>query len=399
MDRVLFFFLLFFIALLPRFFYFDFVFSFSFSVFMLHLIKGRIVFDKNFFLVSCCVFILYPVSFVSFLFYGDYFGLLRLTKLVFLLFFLSFSLTCIEECFFYKWFPRFLLVNIAVLYVEYFNFLNLRDYLQELNSFVYGGRSVDYRAKGIYSGYSAAGVSSGFISIFAFYYTVKGKIEKKIGWILCFFAMLATFFTGRTGIVISMLGGFLFFIIFFKKILNVKFVFCFLLLVFLTYLFYYFELLFFFVDADVFKITVIRTFESFYNLSSGKGLSSESTTQLIKTLGLPSDFHSLFFGNGLKPWSELSIRLGEHQTDSGLVQIMFMYGIIPFFIYYFPAFYIWVSSFVSPKQKKKDLGYLFVAFPLAVLSEVKGHYIYSSLIFVLLFSAYFLRTDSVLDEK
>ncbi|ELJ8716830.1 hypothetical protein RUK98_002498 [Vibrio cholerae] len=383
------FFFLFSISILPRVDQLDLVFVFGFFLLLLEALKRRtIVYNNIFAMMASLILFIMPFSILSFLNYGDYFGFIRLLKLILLFLIVPSAFLVVGENTTFKIMPLFLLIMILILYFEYFNIFGARSIVGGINDLLFVGRDVSFRAKGLFAGYSAAGVSCGFIAIFSFYFTLKRKISSSVGWPLFFLAFFATFFTGRTGIFIAILGVLSFSILECHRVFSAKIIGIFggVILLIITVLFYYWDSL----DFTVIEITFIRTFELFLNYQNHGDFSSESSTQLAKTFGLPSEFFDIFFGNGLKPWSELSIHLGAHQTDSGLFQTVFLYGVFGFVIYYMPIIYIYFCFF---KQRKDNVyrNYVLIIIPLAFIAEVKGHYIYSSLIFVLLFLPVFFR--------
>lgn len=147
-----------------------------------------------------------------------------------------------------------------------------------------------------------------------------------------------------------------------------------------------FSLLLNYINLDNLYITYIRTFELFINYYKEGELHSESTTQLVKTFDVPNKLFDLIFGNGYEPWSQQSITANSNQSDSGIFQNLYIYGLIGLFIYYTPIVYIWTKSL---KIKGTNL-YISIMFLLGFISEIKGHYIYSSLIFTLITLPYFI---------
>ncbi|EGR2796173.1 hypothetical protein DU976_09785 [Vibrio navarrensis] len=376
-------FLLFFLAVLPRYGAIDIVLLLSCILVMASLFKNGKLKNNKFWLINIlsCSLIFIP-TFVSFIYFGDYFGLVRLLKLLLLFMLVPLSLQIIGSKLFFSWFPFFLLLAVLILYVEYLDIGGGRALINSVHNKLFYARDVSFRAKGLFAGYSAAGVTCGFISLFSLFYTIKGRVNPFLGYGLFFLALLATFFTGRTGIAISLLGTLVILLRYIKALLSFNRAIYFLSVVFsffLVSIFIYREL-----DWEVVNITIIRTFEIFYNYSETNNLSSESTTQLAKTISIPHDTFEIIFGNGLEPWSAYAISIGAHQTDSGLVQILFMYGVLSFFLYYFSVFHGFLIMYF--RKCDYDRMYFFLAITLGIISEVKGHYIFSTLIFVLIFT-------------
>ncbi|EMQ2846247.1 hypothetical protein WFU86_001037 [Proteus mirabilis] len=376
---------LFSLAILPKIGSIDLVIIFGILFLIIHLLsKQKTYFDKNFLIFSSLILLLIINSFISLSVNETFFGLLRLIKNILLLIIIPIILLNINDKFFFKIFPILLLISISILYIEYFNILNLRSTINDIHEYIYGGRTVNYRAKGFYAGYSSAGVSCGLISIFSLFFTIKNNIKKPLGYTLFFFSFIATFFTGRTGIFISFIGIMcivLFHLRYFFTIKNLLLFVCVIIsLVFI------FSLLLNYINLDNLYITYIRTFELFINYYKEGELHSESTTQLVKTFDVPNKLFDLIFGNGYEPWSQQSITANSNQSDSGIFQNLYIYGLIGLFIYYTPIVYIWTKSL---KIKGTNL-YISIMFLLGFISEIKGHYIYSSLIFTLITLPYFI---------
>lgn len=380
---------LFFTAIFPRFGFVDFVILFSLLIVIREMVSSKkIKYDKKFIVtVIPAIFILF-FSFFSFLYNGDLFGAVRLIKLLILLILVPMALMNINERKFHFWLTIFLSAMVLILYFEYFNLFGLRSTIGKFHDILFSGREVSYRAKGLFAGYSAAGVSCGFISLYALFFTIHRRINSSLGWLLYLLAFMATFFTGRTGVFISILGSLLFVVkynrlVFSKKaiVVHILLIICFFISIstFSSYL-----------DYENLHITFIRTFEVFLNYQDNGSVSSESTTQLMRTLALPSSYFEIFFGNGFQPWSPQSINAGAHQTDSGIIQTAFMYGIFGLFFYYAPVIYVWLCSLFFSFRYSFDAYYVRIIIPLAFISEIKGHYIYSNLIFILIIFPYFL---------
>lgn len=380
---------LFFTAILPRFGSLDFVILCSLLMVIVKIISSKTIkYDKKFIITILPATLILLSAFFSFLYNGDLFGIIRLIKMLILLILVPMALMSIDEKKFHVWFVIFLIVMVLVLYIEYFDLFGLRSTIIKVHDTLFSGREVSYRAKGFFAGYSAAGVSCGFISLYALFFTIQRRINTSLGWLLYVLSFLATFFTGRTGIFITVFGSVLFFakyrkIIFSRSAVIIVFSIVICLLLFLFNFGSY-------LDYENLHITYIRTFELFLNYQDNGSVSSESTTQLMKTMSLPSSLFEMIFGNGFQPWSIQSINAGAHQTDSGIIQTVFMYGIVGLFFYYIPVVYIWVCSLFFDFKYNFSSYYLRVVIPLAFISEIKGHYIYSNLIFIIIIFPFFL---------
>lgn len=375
---------LFFLAIIPRLGFIDFVILLSACIILCELFYRKdISINLDFLKVVLSLALIFPIALVAYFYNQDLFGIIRLVKLLLLLILVPLALSTIDEKVFHFYFPLFLLCAVIILYLEYFDIFGARIWVSQIHDFLYHGRDVTYRAKGLFAGYSAAGVTCGFISIYSLFYTFNKKIRSLLGWTLFILSVLATFFTARTGVAVSLLGVFSFIIINYKAILVFKNLVYSVLAVFLVCLIIFCFSDYF--DFENMQITFIRTFELFLNYQSKGDISSESTTQLVKTMTLPSEAFEIFFGNGYQPWSELSISSGAHQTDSGIFQTLFLYGLFGFLFYYLPVIFIFLKSF---KKNREGIsvysGYLISVIPIAFVSEIKGHYIYSNLIFVLI---------------
>ncbi len=376
---------LFSLAILPKIGPIDLVIIFGALFLILHFLsKEKTYFDKNFLIFSSIILLLIINSFISFSVNETPFGLLRLIKNILLLIIIPIVLLNINENFFFKAFPILLLLSISILYIEYFNILNLRPVINNIHEYIYGGRTVNYRAKGFYAGYSAAGVSCGLISIFSLFFTIKNKIKKPLGYTLFLLSFIAAFFTGRTGIFISIIGIICIVLFHLRHFFTIKNLLIFVGIV--ISLAFVFSLSLNYINLDNLYITYIRTFELFINYYKDGEFHSESTTQLVKTFALPNSLFDLIFGNGYEPWSQQSITANANQSDSGLFQNLYIYGLLGLFIYYIPVVYIWAKSL---KIKNINL-YISIMLFLGLIAEIKGHYIYSSLIFTLITFPYFI---------
>ena len=385
---------LFFLAFFPRFGNIDFVFLVAFLILFYDILNKRTLILNKFFLNSIfIIFLILPFSFFSFLLNQEVFGLFRLTKLILLLLLVPYTLNRIDEIFVYKWFTIFLLLNISILYIEYFNIFGLRITVNSIQDFLHLGREVTYRAKGLFPGYSAAGVSCGFISLYALFFTLKGSINKLYGVPLFVFSYLATFFTGRTGIFIASFGIIIFVIYFYRKIFNLNLILRLIIICFIIHLIY--PLIFPHLDLENITITSIRTFEVFLNYHDSGSFSSESTTQVARTFKLPDNISVLLLGNGYQHWSTQAIHDNIHCSDSGLVQTLFIYGLFSLILYYFPLFYIYLVH-LRLNFSGSSYFYIITTIPLALISEIKGHYVYSNLIFVLVLFPIFYRNSKIL---
>lgn len=383
---------LFCLAVVPRYGPVDFVILLAFIILAQDAIgKKKLFLDHNLLKVTFCLFLVFPLAIIGFVQYLDPFGIIRLIKLLLLLILVPNAISKINPDFFFKWFTCFLWLSVFILYVEYFDILGLRSMVHEIHGFIHSGREVSYRAKGLFAGYSAAGVTCGFISLFALYCLIRRKIGKVIGVTLFIFAYLATFFTGRTGILISSLGILVFIFYFYRKAFQPKVIFQSVSIssLFVLPLFYLFP----FLDMDNIQITFIRTFEVFLNFQETGYFFSESTTEIAKTLQLPNKITEIIHGNGLQHWSSQAMQALAHSSDSGLIQTAYIYGFFAFILYYLPIIYLWVAStnFLSSSWNST---YMMIMVPLAFISEIKGHYIYSTLIFVLISFPYSFKKIS-----
>lgn len=380
---------LFCLAVVPRYGAVDFVLLLAFCILLVDFFRRKsLILDRELLKVTCCVFLIFPLAYIAFASNHDPFGIVRLIKLSLLLILVPNAISRIQQIFFFKWFTLALLFTVILLYCEYFNIFGLRTIVNDIQGSLHHGREVSYRAKGLFAGYSAAGVSCGFIALYALYFSMIGKINPKIGVCLFVLSYIATFFTGRTGLLIGSLGVLVVVAFFSKKLFTIKGV------VILTavplMLFLSVPIFFPFIDFSVVDITIIRTFEVFFNFQDTGVFSSESTTQIANTYKLPHTLSEIIYGNGFQHWGPQAMQAQAHSSDAGFIQTLFMYGIFSFFLYYFPVLYIWWSS-VKTSETAWDRLYILIALPLVLVAELKGHYIYSSLIFVLVLFPFFYR--------
>ncbi|PSF07760.1 hypothetical protein [Marinobacter halophilus] len=386
------------LVLVPRIGVFDVFFIVTFILAVLFFGVKRSIPRNRMFSQSCWVIPpLFIFSAVSFLMFGDLFGLLRFLKFAFLIVFVPLVICELGEKNLFKYLTVCLALSVLILYFEYFDFFSAKSLIRYIQDWLYPtARTVEYRARGLFPGYSAAGVSCGFIAMFSFYFSIIGKINKFIGFPLFFLSSTATIITGRTGMLIFALSFLVFSTILLPAIFSkIRFSSFFVMSVSSVFLIFLYQRL----DADIFDITIIRTFEFVFNYLEHGSVSSESTTQLYKTFALPHQPFEIFFGNGMEHWSPRSMAMGSHQTDSGIFQVIFIYGVFGFFLYYLPIISILVRTFSSNRTRAVHENYLLVSIPLAFLAEFKGHYIYSSLIFVLVLIPAFFSTRKVAIES
>ncbi|WP_156294025.1 hypothetical protein [Serratia oryzae] len=364
----------------PRLGFFDlFVFA-SFLLFCLICITNKNIKNNHLlFVIIICFLLLLFTSMISFIFEWDYFGIIRIFRVyVSLMLVLLIAVNYDDyEKIFYRMFFWLLLVNTSLLYVEYLGGSVGKEIVTYMNSIFYEGRVVDFRARGLYAGYSAAGVLSGLGSIFLLGFIQNKKISLYPGYFLYFLLLVSTFFTGRTGMFIALLG-FSYYCFVSIRYLNLKFFF---------WVTFFCSITFILViksgalDNENMSITVLRTFEFWFNLQQSGSISTESTNQLYNTFNLPDSPRAFLIGTGKEPWSESNFSVSE-SSDSGFVQTIQLYGIFGLFLYYFPMLF---CLFLLFKSKFYSLSFFFILCLSLVISDVKGHYIYTSFVLVCVF--------------
>lgn len=270
----------------------------------------------------------------------------------------------------------FICINILIIYLEYLNIPFFKDLIRTVHEFFYTTRTVDYRAKGLFPGYASAGLFMGVSSIFILIGLKLNVIKGEKYLLLAMFSFFATIFTSRTGMIVSLIG--IIILMFINKKENVKKIkikklFSYVLLtVFSVFLI---KSIFELVNPEMFKITLLRTFEFYYSYKNGSGITTNSTEELVNTYSIPNDIHTFFIGNNKEPWITNGI-----QSDAGIIQTLYQYGVLGTLLFYLPvAIAVIYCLYIN---KKKSFSLLMLTMLLA-FSEFKGGYIYSKFIFIL----------------
>lgn len=276
---------------------------------------------------------------------------------------------------------------VIIIYSEYLNIFGMREWIREINNIFYENRSVDYRAKGLFPGYASASVFFGIATVFLYIGVQFRELKHKSVHLVIVLCLIATIFTGRTGMLLALCGFFLIFIINYRTILK-KITLNNLIKISLIFLIGFGALqLIKSVNEEVFYITQIRAFEFFYNYQDGGGLSTNSTDELFNTYTLPDEPRVILIGNNKAPWGSDGI-----ESDSGYIQAAYQYGLLGFVLYYFPL--IVILYFIL---RTRDIKYFYATILLFLffLSDLKGSYIYSKSIFIMFLIVYLtIRKDN-----
>lgn len=338
--------------------------------------------NKTLLLACVSIFKLMCISTISYLYYGDSFGLIRATRVLFLIFFSVYLLEKLSHTNIKNILLITIVFNTLLIYLEYINPANIGEHIKQLNYIFYTSRDFDYRAKGLFPGYSYAGVFLGFSSVYLLYLIT---IESQVSLILLLFFLataISTIFTSRTGILISVTG--IFFLIFFHPSLffyNIKIYSKSILIAVVTitlYLLFNFKIKSF-VNEDVLSMTLIRAFEFYTNFQQTNSLHVASTEALFETFAIPNKFPDIIIGNGMQHWINPE---NIFNTDSGWGQSLVMYGVIGSVIYYMPIFLIFKKHLTN--HTSRVIIAIFIL--LAALAHIKGNYLYSNQIFIMLYS-------------
>lgn len=347
----------------------------GFFILIVDACKGGVSFGSYDKVALLSLFVVFLFSSISYLLNDDVFGIARVVR-VFLMVLVS---SCIAKRmnreFFLVLAALAIFLNLLFIYFEYFDIAGLRDAIVDFNMMLFGGREVSYRARGLFPGYSAAGVFSGLSAVFFLYVSLSFNKWRIATFSFFFMAVFSAIITGRTGIFIACVGMVFLGFVFRSSFFNYRYV-------FVSGLFVFFAVPFFkWMSMDEsYSITLIRAFEVFYNYSSGAGLSSASTDSLAETFSLPYEFPDVFIGNGIQHWSDSGDSY-SHSSDSGYIQSAHIYGLLGLPLYYMPFFLIWLRSALFFASGRRDMALPLILGLCLSLAEWKGHYIYGSFMF------------------
>ena len=254
-----------------------------------------------------------------------------------------------------------ILIIIASLFPEVKNLLESllsQDYDSNLD-YVNGFRARGLAAAGGFS-LSALGIVTCIVCVFL---CTNKKITSFQAFISILVITISQIFIARTGLyfcIAIFMSWYIYSIIFTKNrlflIIIALFGFSILIISFDTY-------------GDKLAGVLSWAFELFNNISSGSGVHTSSTDDLLTMFNVPSDLLRIIFGFG---FYEADV---TYRSDSGFVRSLYSVGLFSIFIYLFHAYFLCKKL---PKKYWLYKNMFIILFVLLFILEIKGPVFYQN---------------------
>ncbi|WP_316390102.1 hypothetical protein [Citrobacter farmeri] len=267
------------------------------------------------------------------------------------------------------------LIIIASLLPEVKNFLESilsQDYDSNLD-YANGFRARGLAAAGGFS-LSALGIVASIICVFL---CSNKKMTSLQAFIILLVITISQIFIARTGLyfcIAIFISWYAYSIIFSKNKL---------LLIIIALIGFSILIISFDSYSDKFAGVLSWAFELFNNITSGSGVHTNSTDDLLTMFSIPSDLLRIIFGFG---FYEADV---AYRSDSGFVRSLYSVGLLSIFIYLFHGYFLCKKM---PEHHRLFKSMFIIMFAILFILEIKGPVFYQNYTarFLFILYAFFL---------